>query len=215
MTVEKIFWLDPYLTELTAKVTGAHDGRITLDRTIFYAFSGGQESDAGTIEGYEVAEARRHQKEIFYTLRGPHPLKPGDSVLIKIDWERRYALMRLHFAAEIILELMVRNFSEPEKIGAHISPNKARLDFIWPGNVSQTFPLLNERLREIVLSDVSIRSEFSDQQKEIRFWEIDHFARVPCGGTHLKRTGEVGEIILRRDNIGKGKERIEILPKIP
>ena len=142
MSVEKIFWQDAYLTELTARVTGVHDGRITLDRTIFYAFSGGQESDAGTIGGYEVAEARRLQQEIFYTLRGPHPLKPGDSVLIKIDWERRYALMRLHFAAEIILQLMVHNFSGSEKIGAHISPNKARLDFKWPGNVSQTFPCL-------------------------------------------------------------------------
>ena len=44
----------------------------------------------------------------------------------------------------------------------------------------------------------------------MRYWEIEGFARVPCGGTHLKRTGEVGNIALKRKNIGKGKERIEV-----
>lgn len=210
MAVEKVFWKEPYLTELTAKVTTVKEDDIILDRTIFYAFSGGQESDVGTIGGYDVLEARKEKKDIVYTLQSPHALKPGDSALIKIDWIRRYALMRLHFAAEIILELMYRNYAPVEKIGAHISPKKARLDFEWSGNISETFPLLKERSREIVSSDLAIASGFSDQEREQRFWEIDGFARVSCGGTHLKKTGEVGEMVLRRNNIGKGKERIEI-----
>lgn len=210
MAVEKVFWAEPYLTELTAKVTGVKGDNVALDKTIFYAFSGGQESDAGTIGGYEVLEARKEQKDILYTLQSPHALKPGDTALIKIDWTRRYALMKLHFAAEIILELMYRNFAPLEKIGAHISPKKARLDFKWSGNISETFPLLMERSREIISSDRLIASEFEDREREQRYWEIDGFARVSCGGTHLRKTGEVGEIVLRRNNIGKGKERIEI-----
>ena len=210
MAVEKVFWNEPYLTELTAKVTSVKGDDVTLDKTIFYAFSGGQESDAGTIGGHEVLEARKERKDIIYTLQSPHALKPDDSAVIKIDGTRRYALMRLHFAAEIILELIVQDFAPVEKIGAHISPKKARLDFRWSGNISETFPFLKERSREIISSDLAIASEFSDPERERRYWEINGFARVSCGGTHLRRTGEVGEIVLRRNNIGKGKERIEI-----
>ena len=53
-------------------------------------------------------------------------------------------------------------------------------------------------------------SAFSDEENQRRCWGIEGFARVACGGTHLKKTGEVGEIDLKRKNVGKGKERIEI-----
>lgn len=53
-------------------------------------------------------------------------------------------------------------------------------------------------------------SDFADKGAEQRYWEITGFAKVPCGGTHIRHTGEVGKISLKRKNIGKGKERIEI-----
>jgi Ser-tRNA(Ala) deacylase AlaX len=62
----------------------------------------------------------------------------------------------------------------------------------------------------IVAADHAIVSAFGDEAAERRYWQIPDFARVPCGGTHLRRTGEVGVIALRRRNIGKCKERIEI-----
>ncbi|HNE01040.1 MAG TPA: hypothetical protein PLQ18_04975, partial [Plasticicumulans sp.] len=46
---------------------------------------------------------------------------------------------------------------------------------------------------------------------ERRYWEVEGIARVACGGTHLRRTGEVGVLALKRRNVGKGKERVEIL----
>jgi Ser-tRNA(Ala) deacylase AlaX len=183
---------------------------ITLDRTVFFAFSGGQESDAGTIGGVRVVEAKKNGTEIFYQLETGHNLKAGDPVLIKIDWERRYRLMRLHFAAEIILESINQKYNHPEKIGAHISEQKARIDFKWQGNISTTFAFLNAELARIVAADYDIISAFSDQGKELRYWEIKGFGKVSCGGTHLKKTGEIGQVKLKRDNIGKGKERVEI-----
>ncbi len=66
--VEKVFWRDPYLSTLNAKVDSVEGACITLDRTIFYAFSGGQESDRGSINGYPVLQAEKHQQEIVYTL---------------------------------------------------------------------------------------------------------------------------------------------------
>jgi Ser-tRNA(Ala) deacylase AlaX len=207
----KLFWQDPYLTQLDTRITRVDGNDVTVAETIFYAFSGGQESDSGTVAGKSVLKARKEGKEIFYTLEDGHDLKVGDTVTMMIDWERRYRLMRLHFAAELVLELACQNLKGIEKIGAHISADKARIDFKWPENIAAAFPLLEGEANRIVSEDQSIVSAYSDEVNEMRYWEIAGFARVPCGGTHLKRTGEVGKIELKRDNIGKGKERIEVL----
>ena len=206
----KVFWQDPYLTQLETPVTSVQGDDITLADTIFYAFSGGQESDAGTIGNVPVLQARKDGKEIIYTLAMDHSLRVGDPVTIKIDWDRRYRLMRLHFAAEIILELVTRQLPSITKIGAHIAQDKSRIDFEWGSNISSVFPFIQDAAQNIVTSNREIVSAFSDEAAERRYWEISEFARVPCGGTHLKRTGEVGEIELKRKNVGKGKERIEI-----
>lgn len=207
--VEKVFWQDPYLTRLDTQVTGVQEESVTVARTIFYAFSGGQESDAGTIGGYAVLEARKEGKDILYTL-GPHTLQTGDAVTMEIDWERRYRLMRLHFAAEIVLELVYQEVPGIQKIGAHIAQDKSRVDFEWDQNIATLFPTVSEKARTLIEANHAIVSAFSDEEKQRRTWEIEGFARVACGGTHLKRTGEVGTLSLKRKNVGKGKERIEI-----
>jgi alanyl-tRNA synthetase len=206
----KIFWEDPYLTQLETRITGVEDNDITVAETIFYAFSGGQESDHGTIGDHLVLDARTKGKEIVYTLENGHGLKPGDQVRMDIDWQRRYKLMRLHFAAEIVLELSYRKLADVQKIGAHIAQDKARIDFRWNGNISTVFPFIREGSLEMIKANKKIMSAFSDEEKEERYWEIPGFAKVPCGGTHLRTTGEIGRIELRRKNPGRGKERIEI-----
>ena len=72
------------------------------------------------------------------------------------------------------------------------------------------FPFIHKEALVIIEANQEIVSAFSDGEKEERYWEIRGFAQVPCGGTHLRRTGEIGEIELKRKNPGKGKERIEI-----
>src|SRR5580692_4458991 len=126
---KKIFWQDPYLTELETSIKTVHGNQITVKETIFYAFSGGQESDHGSIGGHQVLEAKKIGQQIFYTLADDHNLKIGDAVKIIIDWDRRYKLMRLHFAAEVVLELVCQRFPEVVKVGAHIAQEKARIDF--------------------------------------------------------------------------------------
>ena len=210
MPVQKVFWEDPYLSEINTKISSIDKNIVTLDRTIAYAFSGGQQSDSGSIGGYEIFEARKEGFEIFYTIAAEHSLKKGDNVTVQIDWNKRYKIMKLHFAAELVLELIYTNFNRPEKVGANITSEKARVDFVWDGNISETFPMLERRIKDMVESDLDILSRFSNETEETRYWEIPGFARVPCGGTHLKKTGEVGEIKLKRINTGGGKERIEI-----
>jgi Ser-tRNA(Ala) deacylase AlaX len=183
---------------------------ITVEQTIFFAFSGGQESDDGTIGNSRVLQARTEGQEIVYTLEDGHGFEPGDQVRMEINWERRYKLMRLHFAAEIVLELVYRKLDSIKKIGAHIAQDKARIDFEWGENISKVFPVIQKEALGIIETDQEIISAFNDKKTEERYWEVRGFARVPCGGTHLRRTGEIGEIALKRKNPGKGKERIEI-----
>lgn len=208
--VAKLFWQDPYRTSLDTRIAAVEGDVVRLEETIFYAFSGGQESDAGSIGGRTVLEARKDQGDILYTLEAGHGLQAGDAVTVEIDGARRRKLMRLHLAAEIILELAYQNLPGIEKVGAHIAADKARIDFEWPENISRLFPMMQEKAGALIAADHPIVSAFSDEANQRRYWEIAGFARVPCGGTHLKRTGEIGALSLKRVNIGKGKERIEI-----
>ena len=207
---KKIFWEDPYLTQLETHMATVKDNDITVEQTIFYALSGGQESDYGTIGNNRVLQARKEGKEIVYTLENSHGLKPGDQIRMNIDWERRYKLMRLHFAAEIVLELVYQNLDSIKKIGAHIAQDRARIDFKWDENISIVLPVIKKEALGIIEANQEIISAFSDEEKEERYWEIRGFSRVPCGGTHLRKTAEIGEIELKRKNVGKNKERIEI-----
>lgn len=213
MAVKKVFWENPYMTEIEAKVMSVDGNVVTLDQTIVFAFSGGQQSDSGTIDGFEIIEARKDGKEIFYTLEKNHDLKQNQKVIVKIDWAKRYKLMRLHFTAELVLELVYQNYNYPEKIGANITSEKARVDFFWKGNISEIFPELITKMNNIIYSNLDIVSAFDDEENEKRYWLIEGFAKVPCGGTHLKKTGEIGSISLKRNNLGGGKERIEIYLK--
>jgi Ser-tRNA(Ala) deacylase AlaX len=207
----RVFWDDPYLTSLDARVVAVAGNEVMLDRTILFAFSGGQESDRGTIAGHPVLEARKLGDDILYTLPEGHHLRPSDEVALKLDWPRRYRLMRLHFAAELVLELVTQTLPGVKKIGAHIAEDKARVDFEWPQSVAAQLPQITAQAAAVIEANRPITSAFSDAVRGMRYWEVEGFARVPCGGTHLRTTGEVGSIALKRRNVGKGKERIEIL----
>jgi len=207
---QKEFWNDPYCTSHEATIASCVGSEIKLDSTIFFAFSGGQESDQGTIGGISVQSARKEGLEIVYTLPSDHGLSTGDKIQVKIDWTRRYRLMRLHFAAELVLELFYKQLAGVDKVGAHIAPTKARIDFAWPESIAPLLPAIAERANRIVSSNLEIRTGFDDEVNERRYWEIEGLSRVPCGGTHVRGTGEIGPIRLKRDNIGKGKERVEI-----
>lgn len=207
---KKLFWENPYQTSLDTTVSTIDGGDITVYSTIFFAFSGGQESDQGTIGGCSVLSARKDGLDIVYTLPENHGLAPGAPVRIEIDWTRRYRLMRLHFAAELVLELFYKKLDGVHKVGAHIAQDKARIDFALSESISPMLPVFTEEVNKLIEADLKIKSAFEDEPNEVRYWEIDGFARVPCGGTHVRTTGEIGPLKLKRNNIGRGKERVEI-----
>ena len=206
----KAFWDEPYASSHPTVVTSVDGGLVELASTIFFAFSGGQESDQGTIAGIPVVSAKREGLRIKYCLGESHGLHVGDPVQVEIDWIRRYRLMRLHFAAELVLELFYKELNGASKVGAHIAQDKARIDFAWPESIAALLASIAEKANRIVSLDLAIRTGFDDVPNERRYWEIEGFSKVACGGTHVRSTGEVGQIRLKRNNIGKGKERVEI-----
>lgn len=207
--MEKTFWINPYQNTLETKIVSISGNEILLEKTIAFSFSGGQESDKAFINKIEIIGSRMEGNWIFYKLAEGHNFIEQQNVIMTIDWARRYKLMRLHFAAELILEIVTRQY-QLEKVGAHIAEQKARIDFRCETNISSFFHDILFEYDEIIKCDLPIETGFSDVENQRRFWKIEGFAMVPCGGTHVKSTAEVGFIKLKRSHPGKSIERIEI-----
>lgn len=212
--MRKVFWDNPYQTSLETEIVSVDNNAVLFKETIAFSFSGGQESDKAFVNGLEVLDSKIDGQNIVYTLPLEHGLNPRDKVNMTIDWPRRYRLMRLHFAAELILELVTQT-AKLEKIGAHIAESKARIDFYYDKNISFLFEKILCEYNAIIQKDLRIKTGFSDLKNQRRYWEIDGFSKVACGGTHVKSTAEVGLILLKRKNIGSGKERIDIQLQCP
>ncbi|HEV8051405.1 MAG TPA: alanyl-tRNA editing protein [Parachlamydiaceae bacterium] len=226
--MKKVFWIDPYLTKLDTKVASIDGNEIVFEETIAYSESGGQESDKATINGIEVLSSRMDKSEpylIYYTLPEGHGLSVGNKVSMEIDWPRRNRLMRFHFTCELILVLMNRLFNKtpegielrPEEIdtvikkrGAHMSEDAARIDFECAVNIAEYFPVILSEYQKIIDADLPIEKGYLNEANEIRYWRLPNIAMIPCGGTHVNSTGEIGDINLKRDRANKGVERIRI-----
>ncbi|MDR3215691.1 MAG: alanyl-tRNA editing protein [Bacilli bacterium] len=210
--LKKLFWQDPYLDHCDAIVTSVSGNNITVNQTIAYAFSGAQASDIGTIGGFNIISATKRGFDIIYTLEN-HSLKEGDHVEIKIDMLNRYCLMRLHSCGDICNQILIKNHPEfkDHRIGANVDAIKSRLDYYLDYNISILFPEVEKELNNLIERDLIITTGFIDEDNQIRYWEMDGYPQTRCGGTHVKRTSEIGKIILKRKNIGSGKERIEMI----
>ena len=226
--MRKVFWDNPYQTRLLTTVAAVNRNEIVFNETIAYTFSGGQESDRATVNGIEILSSRKDDQEhlIYYTFPENHGFSVNQKVKMEIDWPRRNKLMRLHFACELILVLINRLFGnkksgeelKPEEIdnlgikktGAHISEKDARIDFSMVENINQYFEAILKQYNEIIRADLPIEKGYLDEKNQIRYWKVPGLATVPCGGTHVNSTAEVGYINLKRENAGKNLERIRI-----
>lgn len=207
--MNKTFWDNPYQTTLITTVQAIDGNKILCAETIAYSFAGGQESDKAWINGMLILDSKIDGNLIYYTLTDNHGLHVGDEIKMTIDWPRRLRLMRLHFAAELILEIVSQKYHF-EKVGAHIAEHKARIDFKSDTNISPLLPAILAEYNKIITDNHIIEKGYSDIANQRRFWKIDGFAQVPCGGTHVQSTGEVGFVTLKREHPGKFIERIEI-----
>lgn len=207
--MKKLFLEDPYQKECEAVVEAVNGNEITVDQSVFFAFSGGQASDKGTINSINVTEAVKSEDKIVYVLEQAPDFKEGDKVKIEIDWEYRYKIMKLHSAAHIVYMVYVKKHGKQEMIGSNVSADKARIDFLSSESISERLPDVEKEVNELIKQDKEIKCYADEQDPEKRWWQLDE-EKMPCGGTHIKKTLEIGAIKLKRKNIGAGKERIEV-----
>lgn len=206
---KKLFYENPYQTECEATVMSIMGYEVTLNQTIFFAFSGGQASDSGTINGIQVKSSIISGENIVYVLDQIPNFKEGDKVTIKIDDNKRYKIMRLHSAIHIVHFLFEEKVGAIKMIGSNIDENKGRLDYQYPEPIANILPEIEQKANDIFSKDIVIKTYPDEKDVNYRYWECNGW-KVPCGGTHPKLTKEIGKVQLKRKNIGSEKERIEV-----
>ena len=227
---EDLFRHDSYQKACDAVVTAVDDDAIVLDRTVFYAMGGGQPGDTGTIRwdggSASVIDTRYAEGGAIRHIVAEDAARPqlGDSVQAELDWDRRYRHMRMHTALHLLGSILQYGVT-----GGSISAEKSRLDFdmqnaVDKEEVSKALSALVEENHAVScrwISDEELEAQpdlvrtLSVQPPKgagkIRLLEIEGVDLQPCGGTHLKSTGEVGQVRIGKvENKGKHNRRFNI-----
>lgn len=233
---ERIYSTQAYVKSMTATVVDVdrEDGRVLLDRSVFYPGGGGQPFDEGNLvigeDRLEVVRVTQDSRGVWHWLEGALP-SVGTEVNGEIDWERRYRLMKTHTAMHAMCGVVWNRFQSPVT-GGNMNPGEGRLDFEIPGwDPEDREPIETELNRQLDLArriEVSFldRAE-ADQDpslirtkvsllpaslKEVRVIDIVGLDRQADGGTHVHSTGEVGSIrITKTESKGKGFRRIRFV----
>jgi len=210
----KLFWEDPYQKEFDAKVLRIDGNNVILDQTCFYPRGGGQVGDIGEIKEIRVIDTIKDEEEnVIHILEKEPSFKIGDIVHGKIDWERRYKIMRLHSAAHIVYYIMVELFGEgckPSTSGI-VDDSKDRADYSFEQSIDrEKLKIVEQKANEFIISEKEIKW-WTDENGR-RHWLVEGMPEMFCGGTHVSNTKEIGRIVVKRGSKpGTGKERIETL----
>ncbi|WP_048150128.1 alanyl-tRNA editing protein [Palaeococcus ferrophilus] len=217
MTV-KLFYEDPYLKEESARVEKIEVNedrvRVKLDRTIFYPEGGGQPSDRGTIygEGFHIEVERVEGKdEVWHVgrLKGRAP-EEGEEVMMELDWAWRYENMRAH-TGQHILSAVLKEMYGSDTTGFQIFEDYCKIEINFEGELRWEHILGAElEANEVVWNNLPVeveeyeylpeelagilRKHVPNVRSKIRIVKIPGVDATPCGGTHVRRTGEIGLI---------------------
>jgi len=137
-------------------------------------------------------------------------LRPGMEVVISIDVNRRARLSLSHSASHLLYVAVgsVRKNILDNVIGCHIKTDGARFDFMTDKRfTSDELEIVQEIANDLVRRDLPVRLYEKDPTSYLRYWECDGHT-IPCGGTHVSRTGLIGELTVKRRGVGKNKERL-------
>ncbi len=228
----EIYKEDAYLRSCQARVVCADEAGIELDQTVFYAMGGGQPGDCGKLQlgngSTVIIQDTRRDRESGRLLHIPEQgsalPQPGDEVVAEIDWPRRHRLMRMHTAMHLLCSAV-----EGGVTGGSVGEERSRLDFDIPEAPDKL--VLEAHINRLVDEDhpVEIGSitdaeldanpelvrtmsvsppSGAGQVRTIRIEGVDY---QPCGGTHVRSTGEIGAIRIGKvEKKGRQNRRIHI-----
>lgn len=223
---QKIYIENPYLRELEAHVLDKQFKNnkyyIKLNRTIFYPdLAGGQPGDKGSINGIEVEKSFEENGEIIHVLNDN---LLGNKVKITIDWENRIDLMQQHTGQHLLSSTFFKLFNA-DTVGFHLGKEYVYIDLnidklnyddvekieiLANKIICSNFDIKSYLVNEDELEKVSVRKT-PTVNSNIRIVEIDSIDYSPCGGTHLKNTGEIGIIKIRKWEKYKDGTRVEFV----
>ncbi|HEV2764994.1 MAG TPA: alanyl-tRNA editing protein, partial [Pyrinomonadaceae bacterium] len=228
-TTERLYYADSHLLEFDALVVsvaplaGGRAG-VRLDRTAFYPTGGGQPSDTGALGAARVVECVDEEAAgVLHVVEGETP-SAGERVRGRVDGPRRLDHMQQHTGQHILSQAFVRLFGAETRsfrMAERVCEIDVALDAPSDERVRQAVELANRiiwedrpvTVRFATAEDASrlpLRKD-SAREGELRIIEIEDFDLSPCGGTHARRTGEVGLIAVRSWERAKGLARVEFV----
>lgn len=236
MPTKLLFLDDAYAATAEAHVVALHDGAVELDQTVFYANSGGQPGDTGTLEQVDgttltVTDTRTLNNDkatVLHVLAQDSPIPAvGDTLVLHVDWQRRYNLMRMHTACHLLSVALPLPIT-----GAAVGEAESRIDFDMTETadkaeltaammelVNANHPIFTRAItpEELAANPNLVKSKNVKPPQTadtIRLVCIGDDAAVdsqPCGGTHVSETQEVGAIHIGKiEKKGRENRRMRI-----
>jgi alanyl-tRNA synthetase len=218
---ERLYYHDSYLRQFGAHaVECAGDGRtVYLDRTAFYPSSGGQPFDLGTIDGVAVREVVDEGDRIAHLLAAPLAAGP---VECSIDWNRRFDHMQQH-TGQHLLSAVFEELFHLRTVSFHLGAESSTIDLEGGAVDARIAAAAEARANEIVWENRPVGVAYedaasaqglrkaTDREGALRIVSIDALDRSACGGTHVRATGEIGTVLLRKLEKVRQTVRVEFL----
>ena len=221
---------DPcYLREFDARVVEQGPDFVVLDRTAFYAEGGGQPYDTGSLR-WDGGQAKvlRVQKEKGVVRHVVDRIPPTAEVHGVVDWERRYAHMRMHTSQHLMSGLVFRIYGA-RTVGNQIHTDRSRIDFQPANFTPEDLQRIERECNDVIASTADVRifeedrvvveNKIEDRAlmdlipksiRRLRIIQIGNADYCPCGGTHLKNVREIGRVhVLGKRSKGKETDRVE------
>jgi len=226
---------DSYLKEFDATVTeiNTEENALVLDRTAFYPSGGGQPYDTGIIsyngQTLQVTKVKKVSGTVLHWVAGALP-PVGTQVHGKIDWERRYKLMRTHTAMHVLCGVIWRDY-QASVTGGNMEPLKGRMDFEFETMRKELVEEIEKRINieveaghavshrvlpreeafqipDLIRTKINLLPPFIQQ---VRIVEIEGLDLQADGGTHVANTSEIGHIkVVGYKSKGKINKRIQV-----
>jgi alanyl-tRNA synthetase len=218
---ERLYYDDSYLREFHARVLHRSDDGQTLylDRTAFYPTSGGQPHDVGSIAGAAVVDVIDEEERIAHRTVSPVAAAEVDC---RVDWARRFDHMQQHSGQHLLSAVFIEQFGI-ETCSFHLGEEISTLDLEAPAIGMEKVIAAERRANEAVWENRPIVVTYEDavsaadlrkptgRAGTLRIVSIQGLDRIACGGTHVRLTGEIGTIVIRRLEKIRNTMRVEFL----
>lgn len=221
MTI-RLYYSDSYLAEFTATVEAVDGNSVYLDRTAFYPTSGGQPFDAGEIAGSKVVDVVDEDHRIAHVMAAPPSFASGSEVAGRLDWARRFDHMQQHTGQHLLSAVFAELYGH-RTVSVHFGAESSTLDLDTESLPHERVVRAERRANGVVFENRPVTVTFedaaaaeglrkaTDRAGEIRIVSIEGLDRSACGGTHVRSTGEIGAVLIRKTEKYKKTIRVEFL----